>query len=344
MASRAYLRLDPNVRRRKRHYSDAHFRAFIEILCLADGQPWRGRFESETLLRAWLGPKLARQVAVLKESGDLMPAEEHRCGSCPPRWKAVEGELYVDGWDTWQEADMPVHQRMAAVAERQSSGAGPVPGAVRTATWRMRRRVFERDQHVCRYCGNARYPRQWLVAEHPNPFGPSSEGNLVTACRSCNKVKGARTPEQAGMPLLESGERRSPPIRYGGVGSHVPSDVTNRDLTGDVTPSQGDARHPSDGPRNSRGRGRALSRDDSGGVTRQRVTRMTDDQRAAAIAANRGLLVDPKTDEATRRVAIRALTRLDAETDWTAVTPGVHGNGRVPSDDAPARPKARAKS
>lgn len=59
--------------------------------------------------------------------------------------------------------------------------------------------VMERDGYVCRYCGIADYPRDWLVLEHVDPFGPTTPANLVAACRSCNKLKGRRTPEQAGM-------------------------------------------------------------------------------------------------------------------------------------------------
>lgn len=63
----------------------------------------------------------------------------------------------------------------------------------------LRQVVLERDRYSCRYCGIDDYPVEWLVLEHVDPFGPTTLANLVAACRSCNKLKGRRTPEQAGM-------------------------------------------------------------------------------------------------------------------------------------------------
>lgn len=199
MPTRAYLRLDPDVRRNKIAYPDGAFRAFVELLCLADGQPRRGRFDSERVARVLLGAR-GRWVPWLITQGDLVLAESHRCDHCP-RGRVLPGELYVDGWDEWQEGDVTVRDRVASIRERRGEST-PVPGAIRTANYRLRMRVFERDNHTCRYCGAADYPRDWLVAEHVDPKGATDETNLVTACRPCNKRKGDRTPEQAGMPLL----------------------------------------------------------------------------------------------------------------------------------------------
>ncbi|SMB24560.1 putative endonuclease (fragment) [Sterolibacterium denitrificans] len=66
------------------------------------------------------------------------------------------------------------------------------------------RELFQRDRHVCAYCGNG-YASQRLTREH---IVPLSQGgldlwmNVVTACRACNQRKSGRTPEQAGMQLL----------------------------------------------------------------------------------------------------------------------------------------------
>lgn len=65
------------------------------------------------------------------------------------------------------------------------------------SSWgRLRLQVFERDGYVCRYCG--------VYTGHPHcdHVLPKSRGgsdepdNLVTACRSCNLSKHARTPEE----------------------------------------------------------------------------------------------------------------------------------------------------
>jgi hypothetical protein len=67
-----------------------------------------------------------------------------------------------------------------------------------------RRKLFCRDRHTCAYCGGV-FDWKKLQAEH---ILPESRGGqytwmgLVSACSFCNGRKRARTPEEAGMPLL----------------------------------------------------------------------------------------------------------------------------------------------
>lgn len=66
------------------------------------------------------------------------------------------------------------------------------------------RSLFHRDAHMCMYCG-AELPEHLLTRDHLRPLsrgGRDAWKNVVTACRSCNHAKGARTPEEAGMSLL----------------------------------------------------------------------------------------------------------------------------------------------
>lgn len=66
------------------------------------------------------------------------------------------------------------------------------------------RYLFRRDNCLCLYCGQAFTPRQ-LTRDHILPRsrgGQDSWTNVATACQRCNHAKGARTPEEAGMPLL----------------------------------------------------------------------------------------------------------------------------------------------
>ncbi|MEW9796763.1 HNH endonuclease [Alteromonas sp. CYL-A6] len=66
------------------------------------------------------------------------------------------------------------------------------------------RYLFRRDNHLCLYCGQKFTPSQ-LTRDHILPRsrgGKDCWTNVVTACSRCNHAKSARTPEEAGMPLL----------------------------------------------------------------------------------------------------------------------------------------------
>jgi 5-methylcytosine-specific restriction endonuclease McrA len=52
--------------------------------------------------------------------------------------------------------------------------------------------IFERDEFRCVYCGG-QFIMDELTLDHVQPRvrgGDRSEGNLVTACRACNTLKG----------------------------------------------------------------------------------------------------------------------------------------------------------
>jgi 5-methylcytosine-specific restriction endonuclease McrA len=57
-----------------------------------------------------------------------------------------------------------------------------------------RDRVFARDDYRCVYCGR-QFDAAELSVDHVEPRvrgGDQSNGNLVTACRACNNLKGHR--------------------------------------------------------------------------------------------------------------------------------------------------------
>lgn len=69
--------------------------------------------------------------------------------------------------------------------------------------------VYARDGGKCQYCGEG-FAFHELTFDHVIPAaqgGTRSFDNIVTACEPCNKKKGARTPEQAGMQLLRHPRR-----------------------------------------------------------------------------------------------------------------------------------------
>jgi len=67
-----------------------------------------------------------------------------------------------------------------------------------------RRNLFARDENRCQYCGRA-FATSELSLDHVVPLshgGGSSWANVVCACTHCNKMKGGRTPREAGMKLV----------------------------------------------------------------------------------------------------------------------------------------------
>lgn len=64
--------------------------------------------------------------------------------------------------------------------------------------------IYNRDKNTCQYCGRV-FPRSELNLDHVVPRsqgGRSTWENVVCSCQACNRRKGGRTPEQAGMRLL----------------------------------------------------------------------------------------------------------------------------------------------
>jgi 5-methylcytosine-specific restriction endonuclease McrA len=72
-----------------------------------------------------------------------------------------------------------------------------------------RANVMTRDGFTCQYCGD-RPPRSQLNLDHVVPRahgGRSTWENVVASCLDCNRRKGGRTPEQAGLRLLRAPAR-----------------------------------------------------------------------------------------------------------------------------------------
>ena len=80
-----------------------------------------------------------------------------------------------------------------------------------------RRNIFARDEGRCQYCGK-KFPSPELSLEHVVPRsrgGGSTWENIVCACTECNKKKGGRTPQEAGMRLIRKPfkPRRNPLLK-----------------------------------------------------------------------------------------------------------------------------------
>ena len=67
-----------------------------------------------------------------------------------------------------------------------------------------RRNIYRRDRYTCQYCG-VKLPPEELSVDHLLPRsrgGRSSWANCVLSCLRCNRRKGNRTVEEAGMRLI----------------------------------------------------------------------------------------------------------------------------------------------
>ena len=93
----------------------------------------------------------------------------------------------------------------------------PIPAVVKTSKYFKihnqrvnfsRKNVFIRDNYTCQYCNHSKNIND-LTYDHVIPRSlwkniqrsPTNWTNIVTACLSCNRKKGNRTPKQADMPL-----------------------------------------------------------------------------------------------------------------------------------------------
>jgi 5-methylcytosine-specific restriction endonuclease McrA len=69
--------------------------------------------------------------------------------------------------------------------------------------------VFARDEYCCQYCGR-RHPVSELTFDHVIPVangGHKGWDNIVTCCIACNRRKGHRMPEEAGLRLIRKPRR-----------------------------------------------------------------------------------------------------------------------------------------
>lgn len=72
--------------------------------------------------------------------------------------------------------------------------------------------IYQRDNYTCQYCGDQNKAED-LTFDHVIPAsqgGTRTWTNIVTACYPCNRQKGARTPEEAGMKLMRVPRKPDP--------------------------------------------------------------------------------------------------------------------------------------
>jgi 5-methylcytosine-specific restriction endonuclease McrA len=98
-----------------------------------------------------------------------------------------------------------------------------------------RKNLFLRDNHTCQYCGQ-HFSMNQLTYDHVVPksrYKPSDKHctnwyNVVTSCIKCNRKKGNKTPEEAGMSLINNPCRPQFSIKY--LHSYLDSFIINKEL------------------------------------------------------------------------------------------------------------------
>ncbi len=121
--------------------------------------------------------------------------------------RALDEDYQTFDFETWVATDAEAEETIGT-----SSGPMRVPRVIVLNSFdRVPKRqvrfsrvnIYARDKFTCQYCG-IRHPRLGLNLDHVVPRalgGRSSWENVVSSCVDCNRRKGGRTPEQAGVRL-----------------------------------------------------------------------------------------------------------------------------------------------
>jgi 5-methylcytosine-specific restriction endonuclease McrA len=127
---------------------------------------------------------------------------------------AVNEQYHTFDFDSWSDLSVSVHDDTIGLVNRVVR----VPRVILLVAYdRVPRRqvrfsrfnIYSRDRNSCQYCGG-RFARSELNLDHVTPRsqgGLSRWENVVCSCHACNRKKGGRTPEQAGMRLMRPPRR-----------------------------------------------------------------------------------------------------------------------------------------
>ena len=123
--------------------------------------------------------------------------------------RVVNEQYQTFDFDSWSDLSVSVHDESVGLVNRVIRvprvillvGYDRVPKRhVRFSRYN----IYARDNCTCQYCG-LRLPRHELNLDHVVPRsreGTSIWENVVCSCHECNRRKGGKTPQEAGMTLL----------------------------------------------------------------------------------------------------------------------------------------------
>jgi len=128
--------------------------------------------------------------------------------------RAVDEQYRTFDFDSWRDLACEMHHERVGVI----GGVVRVPRVLLLIAYERvpkrhvrfsRFNIYARDGNTCQYCGR-RLPRTELNLDHVKPRsrgGQSTWENVVCSCHICNRRKGGRTPEEAGMVLVRRPQR-----------------------------------------------------------------------------------------------------------------------------------------
>jgi 5-methylcytosine-specific restriction endonuclease McrA len=126
--------------------------------------------------------------------------------------RAVDEQYRTFDFESW--ADLAAHEDRIGLVDRAIrtprvillQGYDRVP---RRYVRFSRFNIYARDQNRCQYCGR-QFSRSELNLDHVVPRsrgGTSTWENVVCSCHRCNRMKGGRTPAEAGIRLIRQPRR-----------------------------------------------------------------------------------------------------------------------------------------
>ena len=150
------------------------------------------------LIRATLDPRSADMLASLLVEAGFWHAPEHDCPRCP------QVELGTFLFHDWFDMRYDRGAQIKTTRRKRKELQDPV----------LVQSVWARDctdpQNPtigkCRYCGETvrrqdRKSERAPEMDHVDPTVAAGASNVVLSCRTCNRKKGRRTPEEAGLTL-----------------------------------------------------------------------------------------------------------------------------------------------
>ena len=138
------------------------------------------------------------QCPALILNADYRPLSYYPLSVWP--WQEAVKALFRDSVMVVSEYDRVVHSPSQEIKLPSVLVLKEYVGTTRNPAF-TRFNVFLRDEWQCQYCGD-RFRTSDLTFDHVIPRsrgGRTSWENIVTACRSCNTLKGDYVPQECGM-------------------------------------------------------------------------------------------------------------------------------------------------